>query len=479
MKSCPRCGRDYDVTMNFCLDDGSELLYFPSKDRAAAVADSRPLGEAVTTVLPNIARADDVGAGIENSSTSVASSSHDGFWIAVLPFRNPSSQEDLELLAEGLSEEVVTGLSRFSYLHVIARGATFRYAGGTGDARLIGRELGARYVMEGSLRRAGAKVRIAVQLVDSATGIQLWAETYEREIDPERFFELQDDVVPRIVSTVADWYGVLPKSMSEEIRARPPESLNPYEALLFFFGYNLRVTADDHMAARIALEQAVTTDPGDANCWAMLANIYLDEYKFGYNVRSNPLERALSAASKAVELDPSNPASNCQLAHVCFFRREFAAFREAAERAIELNPFDGAVIGYMGVLLGCSGDWERGCGLAEKAMSLNPHHPGWFWGAFLNRAYLIEKDYHRALSYALKPNLPGFYYFHLNLAAIYGQLGDEELAKRSVQRLLELKPNIADTVREDVGMWLGPEFVEQWIEGLRKAGLGIPRCVNG
>ena len=155
---------------------------------------------------------------------SVAARADEGFWVAVLPFKYTGNNEDLKGLAEGLSEEIVTGLSRFSYLKVIARSSTLRYAGQSVDVRQAGEELNARYVMEGTLRQAGGKLRLTVQLVDTSSGAHLWAETYERAFSPAVVFELQDDLVPRIVSTVADQYGVLPRSMSETLRSKSEES---------------------------------------------------------------------------------------------------------------------------------------------------------------------------------------------------------------------------------------------------------------
>ena len=146
---------------------------------------------------------------------SGAARADEGFWVAVLPFKYAGASADLAALAEGLTEEIVTGLSRFSYLRVIARSSTARYAGEAVDVRSVGKELGARYVMEGSLRQAGTQLRLAVQLVDAVSGAHLWAETYDRAFSPDAVFELQDDLVPRIVSTVADMHGVLPRSMSE------------------------------------------------------------------------------------------------------------------------------------------------------------------------------------------------------------------------------------------------------------------------
>ena len=170
----------------------------------------------------------------------------EGFWVAVLPFKYSGTNADLTALADGLSEDIVTGLSRFSYLRVIARSSTSRYVNEAVDVRAAGRELGARYVMEGNLRQAGGKLRLAVQLVDAVSGAHLWAENYERTFSPEAVFELQDDLVPRIVSTVADTYGVLPHSISEMLRKKSPDQLSPYEAVLRSFGYYERITPEEH-----------------------------------------------------------------------------------------------------------------------------------------------------------------------------------------------------------------------------------------
>jgi len=165
--------------------------------------------------------------------------------IAVLPFKYRGANADLEALAEGLPEDIVTGLSRFSYLRVIARSSAVRYASDSGDVRTIGKELGARYVVEGNLRQAGSMLRVAVQLVDATTGAHLWAETYDRPYSAEQVFALQDDLVPQIVSTIADAYGILPHSMSQAVRSKATNQLTPYEALLRSFSYVERVTAEE------------------------------------------------------------------------------------------------------------------------------------------------------------------------------------------------------------------------------------------
>src|SRR5262249_13126144 len=198
----------------------------------------------------------------------------DGFWVAVLPFRYAGAAAELPALAEGLTGDIVTGLSRFSYLRVIARSSTARYANEVVDVRSAGRELGARYVMEGSLRQAGTKLRLAVQLVDAASGAHLWAENYERAFVPEALFELQDDLVPRLVATVADQYGALVHSMSESLRGRSAGEYSAHEAVLRSFGFWERVSAEEHERVRQILEAAVARDPDNSECLAALSLIY-------------------------------------------------------------------------------------------------------------------------------------------------------------------------------------------------------------
>ncbi len=397
----------------------------------------------------------------------------EGFWVAVLPFKCAGGSTDVVALAEGLTEDIVTGLSRFSYLRVIARTSTSRFASESGDVRAIGKELGARYVMEGSLRQAGTKLRLTVQLVDASSGAHLWAETYERAFSPEAIFELQDELVPRIVSTVAETHGVLPHSMSETLRGKDPSQLTPYEALLRGFAYFQRVNAQEHLAVITALEQSVQQAPGNADCWAMFSMLHREAYTHGFNARPDSLERAVAAGRRAVELTPSNHLAHHALGSALFFRKETHAFRSAAQRAISLNPMDGFTICYMGFLTAYSGDWDGGCEMVERARSLNPHHPGWYWFPPCFRAYR-ERDYRGALELALKVNMPGFWRDSLASAVTYGQLGELGPARNKVQELLTARPEFATTAREECAKWWWePEMVEHLLEGLRKAGLEV------
>ena len=406
------------------------------------------------------------------SHSSGAARADEGFWVAVLPFKYSGGNADLTALAEGLTEDIVTGLSRFSHLRVIARSSTSRYANQAVDVRTAGKELGARYVMEGSLRQAGSKLRLAVQLVDAVSGAHLWAENYERSFNPEAVFELQDDLVPRIVSTVADAYGVLPYSMSDLVRSKALDQLTPYESLLRSLGYSYRASPEEHAAARTCLERSVQQSPGFADGWAMLSLLYADEYGLGFNAQPDPLGRALQAARRAADAAPSNSWAQSALAKTLFFRKEFQAFRAAAEQAILLNPMDGAKLGHMGSFLAYSGDWERGCALVERAMQLNPRYPGAYWFPLAYNAYR-KGDYSEAVSIGLKINLPGFFPTHEVLAAAYGQLGERDAASQSLSEMLKLVPNFGKIARVLKSQWFAPEMVEHVLDGLRKAGLEI------
>jgi TolB-like protein/Tfp pilus assembly protein PilF len=403
---------------------------------------------------------------------SGADGADEGFRVAVLPFKYGGTNADVTALAEGMSEEIIAGLSRFSYLRIIAPGATQRYRNAPVDMRIAGREIGARYVIEGSLRQAGASLRIAVQVVDVMSGAHLWAETYNRPFKADEIFALQDDLVPRIVASVADAHGILPHTMSEALRGKGPDELTPYEAVLRSFGYGYRRTPEEHAIVRTGLERAVQRAPGYADAWGMLSLVYSEEYSFGFNAQPDPIGRTLHAARRAADAAPSSAMANNALARALFFRKEWQAFRTVADRAIELNPFNGPTLAGLGSMIAYSGDWEYGCAMVERAAGLNPRHPGYYWFPLFHNAFR-KGDYREAVAVALRINMPHFFYTHAVLAAAYGKLEEHDAASNTVRELLALRPDFAATARAEFGKWYSPEHVEQLVDGLRKAGMAI------
>jgi TolB-like protein len=413
---------------------------------------------------------------MEQSSTAVTSGAREtappgsaaGFWVAVLPFKHPGAEPGLEALAAGMTEEIVTGLSRFSYLRVIAPSSTARQASEPGNIQ----ESGARYALEGTIRQAGSTIRLAVQLVDTTNGAHLWAETFDRPFRAEEIFALQDALVPRIVSTIADQHGVLPRSICAAIRKKADAELTAYEAVFRVFSLHERMTPTEHAEVRDLLERAVRRAPDQGDCWAMLATLYSDEYMFGFNLRPDPLGRAKAAAQRAVEIGSTSPLANMALAQSLFFRGEKQAFRPVAERTIALNRMDGATTAVMGLFLACAGDWERGCAVADSAMRLNPHFPGWYRLAAMFNAYRT-RDYRAAIDGALRIQMSGYFWTSAVCAAAFGQLGEQQQARRALEELLATRPELATAAHKEFGKWFEPDLVEHFVDGLRKAGLEI------
>ena len=191
----------------------------------------------------------------------------------------------MESFANGLGEDITTGLSRFRYLSVVASASAARLKGEAGDERALGAKLGARYVLEGSIRKGGSAIRVSAQLVDTQTGAQLWAETYNRDLQASSIFAVQDDIAARIVATVADSYGVLVHSMRAAMRQKDDADLTPVEWQFQYFAYREQITPAAHAALKTRLERAAERDDRQSDLWACLAQIYVDEYAFGFRKR--------------------------------------------------------------------------------------------------------------------------------------------------------------------------------------------------
>jgi TolB-like protein len=391
-------------------------------------------------------------------------------WIAVLPFKNHSSEADLEGFADGLVEDITAGLSRFPYLSVISRHSTLRYKERAGDVRAICEELGARYVLQGSIRKGGKTARVSVQLLEAMTGTHLWAETYDRNLETADVLAAQDEITDQVVATVADSYGILVRSLIANLPGKADGELDTSEWMLRYFDYMQHITPDQHASLRDGLERAVERDSGQAGVWACLCNLCLHEHCFRFNPRPNALDRALAAARRAVEMDRTSQLGYQVLAQTHFFRRELTAFRAAAERAIALNPRDSNTVAVMGLMIEHTGEFERGANLVRRAMELNAHHAGWYHFGLIWEAF-HKGEYDRALEHASRVNMPGMFWQHLALAAIHGHLGHKAEGEVAVRELLAVDPDFAQHARRQIESWhYASGLAERLLEGLRKAG---------
>lgn len=385
--------------------------------------------------------------------------------LAVLPFDNLSADVD-EYFADGLTEDIITNLARFRELQVIARTSTFRFKGRAADISELCRTLNACYGVEGSVRRAGGRVRITAQLIDAATGVHLWADSYDREM--QDIFEVQDEVTRTIAATL----GVKLQDVALQRALRKSDAeLDAYDCVLRARRYTASLSAEMHAEARDLLEKAVALDPGYADAHALLANVYLAEHRFDANPRPDAISRALAMAEKAVRLDPQNAYARCWLAIVHFFRGENDLFEAEAARALALNPNDPETLADIGHYYAFMGAFERGIDLSTRAQRLNPLYPGWYHFSFA-RYHYDRREYAEALTHIERIGLPHFYWMHLLRAAALGQLGRPE-AKDALERIYALKPGFSAPA--ELKKWnAAPADIDHLLEGLEKAGLSDP-----
>ena len=392
--------------------------------------------------------------------------------VAVLPLKTRAGDAELEAFGEGLTEEITAGLSQFRHLVVVSASAAAGFQG-QADVREVSKKLGARFVLEGSIRKAGSSIRVSMQLLDAATGAHLWAERFDRDLGATDIFAVQDELTDRIVATVADPFGVLTRSLGALAKAKPVDTLTAHECVLRTFGYWQQERPDEHAEVRTATEQALQREPDHAEALACLSRLYLDEFRFDFNSRPDALDRALSVAQRAVKLDATSQLSYRSLAEAHYFRGELGAFRPAADRVLSLNPRDTGNVAIIGHLIAFGGDWPRGCSVVQKVMQLNPHHAGWLHFVFVYDHYR-KREYEQALAAAEKINMPGHFWVSAFLAAINAQLGRTEAAREHLKTFLELAPDVGRNVRAEISKWqVSDELVEHLVDGWRKAGLDV------
>jgi len=392
--------------------------------------------------------------------------------VAVLPFENLSRDPDQEFFSDGLTDGIITALSRFKDFFVIARNSTFRYKGKPVDIRRLNEELGAQYVLEGSVQKSGATLRVTVQLLEAKDGTHPWADTYGRELSASNIFAVQDEITDQVAATIGSVYGVISRERFAASRGKPASDLSAYECTLQMgTSYRGNFVATEHARIRDCLERAVESDPNYAEAWAWLAHLYLDEYRYDFNARPNPLDRALKAAQQAVASDPTSQLAHDSLADTYFHRHEMDAFFAEVERAIALNPNNVSVLAGLGDRLHSAGD-ERGIAWVRKAMKLDPFHPTWLYYSIAH--YHFERgEYDQAIAAAKNIDSPGSYWLQISLSATYAELGRESEARSAMKELLRRYPGFtAARYIEEARKWNYPDdSIRLWLAALRKAGL--------
>ncbi|WP_299615278.1 hypothetical protein [Pelagibius sp.] len=412
----------------------------------------------------------------DDEQRDVATELPTGPSIAVLRFENMSGDPGQDFFADGVSEEIINDLTRFPNLRVVSRHSTFKYKGRHVDVREVGQDLGVRYVLEGSVRKAGDMIRVTGQLTDAVDGGHLFSETYDRDLSGQSILDIQDDIADRIVAAVGAPHGVVGRAALRRSRGKAAQSIGAYDAVMRFYEYLANASSQAHKPVLTALEQAVELDPGYASAWAALASVHLDAVRFGFNSgwEGNPLDRALQAAQRAVMLEPDSSMAYHFLFTAHFHRGELDDFRATGERAVRLNPNHTDMLADYGLMLALTGEWERGIALAQKAIALSPTHPGWFHCAAVADHYRKE-EFEAALAEAKQIQMPEFFANFMMLAMCYGQLGRDREGRSACDKLLELAPDFSERAWDFLAAWnMSEELSGQIVDGLRKAGLRIP-----
>ena len=388
--------------------------------------------------------------------------------IAVLPFQNMSGDPEQEYFADGIAEDIITALSKLSQLFVIARNSSFTFKGRNVDVRDVSKNLGVRYVLEGSVRKSGNRVRITSQLIDAVTGGHLWAERFDRDLTD--IFAVQDDVTQQIVAALA---LNLSDADRQRLSAEHTDNLEAYD--LFLRGRELwfRTAKETNSQARDLLRRATELDPGFAPAFAFLGATHVVDFINGWSASpSQSLEEAREAARRTVALDDQYPFAHFTLGAVSLWSRQHDLAIRELETALSLNPNYSDAHNLLGLTLHYAGRSEEAPALFERAMALNPYYPG-HWLHFQAQAAYQLGRYETAVD-ILKRRIirnPDTDASRVLLAASYGQLGLFEEARSAWREVFLVNPDYSLEQRRKVLPYKNPADFESVVDGLRKASL--------
>jgi adenylate cyclase len=387
--------------------------------------------------------------------------------IAVLPFANMSSDAEQEYFSDGITEDLITDLSKVSGLFVIARNSCFAYKNKSVKVQEIGRDLGVRYVLEGSIRKAGDRVRITAQLIDAETGGHLWAERFDREL--KDIFSTQDEVVEKIVGALA---VTLTRGEEQRLHRRGTKNVAAYEAWLRARELLARGTRESVAEAQAMHRRAIEIDPNFAAPHAGLALAAISDYVSGWRDPAQSLDEAERWARRALELDDQEPVSHMALGNARLWRRDHDGALAEGRRMIALDP--NFAQGYMsvGVILMYAGRAAEALEPMATAMRLDPRYPSIVLH-FLAQANFSLGHYELAAKQLLEriARTPGTDGSRMLLAACYGHLERADDARAAWAGLLEVNPEFSLTQRERVLPYKDASDFRRIVDGLAKAGL--------
>ena len=390
--------------------------------------------------------------------------------IAVLPFDNLSGDPEQEYFADGIAEDLIMRLSLWRSFPVIARNSSFVYKGQAVDVKRVSEELGVRYVAEGSVRRAGDRVRISAQLVDSATGHHVWANTYDRDLAD--IFAVQDEISAAIAASMI---GEVERTEGELARRHDPGNLEAWDLYQRGLWHYRRLSVEDNSKARAFLAQALELDPYFAAAYSRLAAVHYWDISLGWaESPERSLEELLRNARMGVDLDPRDPIGHTYLAAGFSLRGDGERFRAGSRRAVDLNPSSPEALCMLGWALAGSGQADEAISLCQRGLRLSPQGPS-AWLAFdvLAFSHVVAGRYSEAIEAGRRATelRPDYLWGYLYLAASFAGLDSPDEARKALEEALRVQPDLSeDLIRRPLAFG-ARDVVERFIAGLRKAGL--------
>ncbi len=387
--------------------------------------------------------------------------------IAVLPFVNMSKESEQEFFSDGITENIITGLSKIPRLFVIARNSTFIYKGKGVKVQQVAEELGVRYVLEGSVQRSGNRVRITAQLIDTLTGNHLWAERYDRDL--KDIFAVQDEITMKILQSMR----VKLTEGEQDLRGKPPRNFEAFLKILQTQDYIQRFNIEGNIMGKWLAEETIVLDPEFARGYYCLASAHMMDVYLGLSKSPNEsLEKAIELTQKAISLDPKDSRYYAQLGHLNTMKRNYDKAIVEGERAVAIDPGGADAHAWLGMTLNNADRPKEAIPLFEKAIRLNPNGPTWYFQN-LGVAYRMTEQYQEAITQYKKALhiAPNNIMAHLGLAATYILLGRDEEARAEAAEVLRLNPKFSLEPYAKTIAYKSQTQIDRYIEALRKAGL--------
>jgi adenylate cyclase len=390
--------------------------------------------------------------------------------IAVLPFVNMSGDPEQEYFSDGVTEDIITALSKIRWFFVIARNSTFSYKGKSPDVRQVASDLGVRYVLEGSVRKAGNRVRISAQLIEGSTGNHVWAERYDHDLDD--IFEVQDEITRTVIGAIEP---ELTKAEIRRAKMKRPENLDVWDLCQRGWWHRFQATKEDFAQAHQYFQRAIDIDPQFGSAYSGLTEVLSFELMFHFT--DSPLrhcEKAIQMARKGIELDPENAMAYLALARAYIVTDRPQQAIIECETALKINPHYAMAHFQMGTAIMYSGRPEHAIPYIEAAIRLSPNDL--YMGPFLGRlsqAYLTLRKYEKAVEFAREALRHKMVQWPVNayMVSALGHLGNREEAQKALHELLQRKPDLKILHLNQGFVPIASDNIKEFIDGLRKAGL--------